>query len=114
MSTPMQMGPLVPGGLPCPFVIGNGADDACTPGDTDALFTFRLHDAARATIEANHYFLPPELLAKSKRTYDLINRQVSQPPNLRTHARNETAAFGGIDRLSRQNRTARPGVSETQ
>ena len=57
------------GGVTVPsLVIGNGADDACTPGDTDALFNaLGSDDKARATIEgANHYYFDqPELLARS-------------------------------------------------
>ncbi|GIS02382.1 MAG: hypothetical protein CM15mP103_09330 [Gammaproteobacteria bacterium] len=41
------------------LVIGNGADDACTPGDTEALFNaLGSHDKTRTTIaDANHYYL---------------------------------------------------------
>ena len=50
------------------LVIGNGADDACTPSDTEALFNaLGSRDKMRATIEgANHYYFgQPELLAQS-------------------------------------------------
>lgn len=52
------------------LVIGNGADDACTPSDTEALFNaLGSRDKMRATIEgANHYYFgQPELLAQSVR-----------------------------------------------
>ena len=50
------------------LVIGNGADDACTPGDTEALFdALGSYDKTRTTIaDANHYYFgQPELLAQS-------------------------------------------------
>lgn len=50
------------------LVIGNGADDACTPSDTEALFNaLGSGDKIRTTIEgANHYYFgQPELLAQS-------------------------------------------------
>ena len=50
------------------LVIGNGADDACTPGDTEELFhALGSHDKTLTTIaDANHYYFgQPELLAQS-------------------------------------------------
>lgn len=50
------------------LVIGNGADDACTPRDTEALFNaLGSRDKIRTTIEgANHYYFgQPGLLAMS-------------------------------------------------
>jgi dienelactone hydrolase len=50
------------------LVIGNGADDACTPSDTEALFNaLGSRDKIRTTIEgANHYYFgQPGLLAIS-------------------------------------------------
>ena len=50
------------------LVIGNGADDACTPGDTEALFNaLGSQDKTRTTIaDANHYYFgQPELLSQS-------------------------------------------------
>jgi dienelactone hydrolase len=50
------------------LIIGNGADDACTPGDTQALFAaLGSPDKTRLTIlAANHYYFgQPELLQQS-------------------------------------------------
>ena len=50
------------------LIIGNGADDACTPGDTQALFeALGTADKTRFTInEANHYYFgQPKLLQQA-------------------------------------------------
>lgn len=50
------------------LVVGNGADDACTPGDTSALFSaLGCKDKSQITIDrANHYYFgQPELLQQA-------------------------------------------------